>query len=431
VTLTVSAVNDAPVAITPNEVDIDENLAGATLTVIDIIDPDISDTHFLQVNDDRLEIVNGTLQLREGEFFDHELNPVVTVQITVTDSNNAQVMFPLTINVLDANDAPVVNQTLPQFVGDIGDVLTFDDTLFSDQDDDDLIFTLSLIDGSPLPEWLLFDSESRELIVLNNGPLPEELELQVTATDSSGTTDSTPLRFLYNPVEITAADSNSTEFTLNPIVDTTVDLESQSVEISSVDQNVQTENSENLTNTRDLLSENDLNSIVESTANTLIDEPVNTFRPEVLPDSTVTVENLFFNELLQTRETENEQDSIEPELGLALIEDDLKSLFQQVSFDFNYASDFLKHIDDAKSKIQDSNIQIERIKQASFGLFTGVSIGYVVWVVRSGAIFASMLTALPAWKLMDPLPVLATFDDSANDDGESLESIVDDDVIGQ
>jgi hypothetical protein len=36
-----------------------------------------------------------------------------------------------------------------------------------------------------------------------------------------------------------------------------------------------------------------------------------------------------------------------------------------------------------------------------------VSIGYVVWLVRSGVLLSSVLSALPAWQLLDPLPVLA------------------------
>jgi hypothetical protein len=37
----------------------------------------------------------------------------------------------------------------------------------------------------------------------------------------------------------------------------------------------------------------------------------------------------------------------------------------------------------------------------------GLSIGYVVWLVRGGVLASSMLSALPAWQMIDPLPVLA------------------------
>lgn len=37
-----------------------------------------------------------------------------------------------------------------------------------------------------------------------------------------------------------------------------------------------------------------------------------------------------------------------------------------------------------------------------------LSIGYVVWLIRGGVLMSSMLSALPAWQMVDPLPVLAT-----------------------
>ena len=36
-----------------------------------------------------------------------------------------------------------------------------------------------------------------------------------------------------------------------------------------------------------------------------------------------------------------------------------------------------------------------------------MSIGYVVWLVRGGILMSSMLSALPAWQMIDPLPILA------------------------
>ena len=38
---------------------------------------------------------------------------------------------------------------------------------------------------------------------------------------------------------------------------------------------------------------------------------------------------------------------------------------------------------------------------------TGVmAVGYTVWALRGGALLASMLSAMPVWRLLDPLPVL-------------------------
>ena len=44
---------------------------------------------------------------------------------------------------------------------------------------------------------------------------------------------------------------------------------------------------------------------------------------------------------------------------------------------------------------------------SSLALTGGLSIGYIVWLVRGGVLLTSMLSALPAWQMIDPLPVLA------------------------
>jgi hypothetical protein len=56
----------------------------------------------------------------------------------------------------------------------------------------------------------------------------------------------------------------------------------------------------------------------------------------------------------------------------------------------------------------------------------GLSVGYVVWLLRGGMLLASLLSSMPAWQFLDPLPILARKeDDDHDDDHESLESIVD------
>ena len=40
-------------------------------------------------------------------------------------------------------------------------------------------------------------------------------------------------------------------------------------------------------------------------------------------------------------------------------------------------------------------------------LSAGLSVGYVLWLARGGVLMASVLSALPAWATLDPLPILA------------------------
>ncbi|MCE2027840.1 beta strand repeat-containing protein [Sessilibacter corallicola] len=64
-------------------------------------------------------------------------------------------------------------------------------------------------------------------------------------------------------------------------------------------------------------------------------------------------------------------------------------------------------------------------------LTAGVSIGYTVWIIRSGFILSTALGALPAWRFVDPLPVLTGINTSQNDDDQSLEALVSDNANHQ
>ncbi|NPC57317.1 cadherin-like domain-containing protein [Caenimonas soli] len=51
----------------------------------------------------------------------------------------------------------------------------------------------------------------------------------------------------------------------------------------------------------------------------------------------------------------------------------------------------------------------------------GLSVIYILWLIRSGVLLGSYLSALPAWRFLDPLPVLSRMtdeEDDGEDDGE-------------
>jgi hypothetical protein len=62
------------------------------------------------------------------------------------------------------------------------------------------------------------------------------------------------------------------------------------------------------------------------------------------------------------------------------------------------------------------------------GATSVLTVGYVLWTIRSGWLVTSLLTQLPAWQLIDPLVVLDQLDDEptrgGRDDDDSLESLL-------
>jgi hypothetical protein len=60
------------------------------------------------------------------------------------------------------------------------------------------------------------------------------------------------------------------------------------------------------------------------------------------------------------------------------------------------------------------------------GLTTTLSVGYVMWLIRGGQILAGVMSQLPAWRFIDPLPILSSLPgqfESREDD--SIESLLD------
>ncbi|EAR61561.1 cadherin-like domain-containing protein [Neptuniibacter caesariensis] len=89
------------------------------------------------------------------------------------------------------------------------------------------------------------------------------------------------------------------------------------------------------------------------------------------------------------------------------------------------SSQFMGSLDALDQDIQ-KNITLDAMTVGTgAALSTGLSIGYVAWLLRSGIILTSVLTSLPAWRFIDPLPVLSRLGDEVEDE-ESLEDMVSD-----
>lgn len=106
---------------------------------------------------------------------------------------------------------------------------------------------------------------------------------------------------------------------------------------------------------------------------------------------------------------------------------------QPVAFVNNPASQFQKALDDLHEQVT-GEIKLGRLMAGTASFVSlGVSVLYILWTIRAGYLVASLLSSMPAWQFIDPLPILN--DPSAlsrrrgevNDDDDSIESLVDHD----
>ena len=88
------------------------------------------------------------------------------------------------------------------------------------------------------------------------------------------------------------------------------------------------------------------------------------------------------------------------------------------------ANGFIKGLDSMREELNEGSDVQQAVVGSSLAVSAGMSAGYVAWLARSGVLLSSVMSTLPVWRFVDPLPVLTSTGGAAGGDGESLESLV-------
>ena len=80
-------------------------------------------------------------------------------------------------------------------------------------------------------------------------------------------------------------------------------------------------------------------------------------------------------------------------------------------------------LDRVRQEAAQSDDAREQLVVSSATVASGFSVGYVVWLLRGGVLLSGLLSTMPAWRVVDPLPVLGSTADEGEDDdsGEDVE----------
>ena len=112
----------------------------------------------------------------------------------------------------------------------------------------------------------------------------------------------------------------------------------------------------------------------------------------------------------------------------ALLSSDINSSISLIgttdSLVFISSPDYKKALDETRNQSLDGELGAKEVQGGTLTITAGISIGYVLWLVRSGVIMSSVITALPAWRLIDPLPILSSLGTGPIDEGESIQELV-------
>ncbi|WP_422019786.1 cadherin domain-containing protein [Pyruvatibacter mobilis] len=103
-TVAVTDTNEGPTDIALDNTSVAENAAGAVVGTLTTTDPDAGDTHTYAVSDDRFEVVDGQLKLKDGVSLDHEAADTISLDVTTTDAGGLSRTETFTISVGDENE---------------------------------------------------------------------------------------------------------------------------------------------------------------------------------------------------------------------------------------------------------------------------------------------------------------------------------------
>ncbi len=81
-------------------------------------------------------------------------------------------------------------------------------------------------------------------------------------------------------------------------------------------------------------------------------------------------------------------------------------------------------LDEFKGEAESEAHYYKTVIGSAIAVSTGLSVGYVVWLIRGGMLLSSMLFSMPAWQLADPLPLLAGGRNDDEEDEETLETMI-------
>jgi Cadherin domain/Right handed beta helix region/RTX calcium-binding nonapeptide repeat (4 copies) len=181
--------NEAPTAIALDAQSVEEAAAGAIVGHLTVSDPNAEDSHSFTVNDERFEIVDGQLKLKDGLSLDHETADQVLLTVIATDQGGLATSQDFAIAVLDVNEPPT-----DILLGTDVDENAANGTLVKiavavDPDEGDT-FTFKLLDDAS--GRFAIDSETGAVTVANGAALDYEAaashDITIEVTDSGGET---------------------------------------------------------------------------------------------------------------------------------------------------------------------------------------------------------------------------------------------------
>jgi hypothetical protein len=82
---------------------------------------------------------------------------------------------------------------------------------------------------------------------------------------------------------------------------------------------------------------------------------------------------------------------------------------------------FASELDRMRQAVREDLDLEESVTISVASVSLGLSLVYVLWLIRGGVLLGSYLSALPAWRILDPLPVLSRVEEEHEDEDEPID----------
>lgn len=89
------------------------------------------------------------------------------------------------------------------------------------------------------------------------------------------------------------------------------------------------------------------------------------------------------------------------------------------------STEFIQELEQVEDDFEFDGAVPEWATGTAVATTASISVGYIMWMLRGGYVLASVLSTMPVWQNIDPLPVLAALEAADDDDDDSLESMID------
>ncbi len=380
----------------------------------------------------------GAIRVANSAALSFEAQSQFTLVVRAQDTGGLGDTASVIVHLTDVNEAPTV---ISPHGNTNGDVFVFDDvangatvtTLVATDPDLGDVLTWSLTAGDPNGVFAL-DTQSGRLTVADASTLDSatqpQFQLTIQVADQQGLTQTITLVVNVTPPVPVVVLPLSTSLQPRLAPQSTSEVpESTSGSAASTDTTAETTNSSTADSVAIVapptVTGESTNAAPEAAA---AEEPVAATAAETNAAVAVIAQTLESEESAARSSTSTITASISQAAPNGSFRDSLDSARASLRFDgedLSYVVDtrFLQGLREAEQNAALDAPAKRMVIGTAVATSAGLSVGYIVWMIRGGYLLASVLSTAPAWQYVDPLPVLSALEGDDEDD-ESLEALI-------